>query len=82
MDLWCTRCGEPWDIHHVLHDAEPDDFTREGGAIFKCPACPADESEISPGMKRRAGLAAVLASVLGDDIDGMAAELEDLEGLG
>jgi len=80
MDLVCSRCAEPWDMDHVLHE-EPEEFEREGGRILKCPACkskPDKELNLSPGQKERAQMAGVLADVLGDDIDGIAAEMEDL----
>lgn len=79
MDIICTNCGEPWDIDHVLHDA-PQDFTRKGGVITKCPCCPKDgiEPNLDEKTKLKLEAAAALGEILGDDIDGLACELEDL----
>lgn len=77
MDLFCTNCGEPWDVDHVVHD-EPDDFERHGSAITRCPACPKDDRKILKASKDRAEAAAMITDLLGDDIDGAAAEMEDL----
>ena len=77
MDLLCIRCGEPWDIDHVLHE-EPDGFKRKGGVIRQCPCCKGKEVEPNEKLRERAQIVQALGDVLGDDIDGMAAELEDL----
>ncbi len=39
MDLYCKRCGEPWDFYGVMHgdltDEERERFSKGEG----CPAC-------------------------------------------
>jgi len=81
MDLICTCCGEPWDVDHVLHH-EPDKFERQGGLIRACPCCHGTRPD---GMteERRSKLSAVAAAaqLLGDDVDGVAALLDDLNAL-
>jgi hypothetical protein len=80
MDLCCARCGEPWDMDHVLHE-EPQDFKYKDGRISECPACRGKSDKdlnLSPGQKNRADIAGVLADLLGDDVDGIAAEMADL----
>ena len=80
MDLYCSRCGEPWDMDYVLHD-DPKEFDYHHGRISSCPTCqrtPDSELKLSPTQKNRADIAGVLADVLGDDVDGIAAEMEDL----
>ena len=75
MDLYCQRCGEPYEhyyVHHEMTPQERDDFLK--GVC--CPSCKGIEVERTPF---RAQLAAELSSVLGDDTDGLAAELEDAE---
>ena len=76
MDLYCMRCGEPWDAYGVRHgdltDEERDRFFKGEG----CPSCFGKEVERRPF---RAEAMAALYGVLGDDIDGLAAELEDAE---
>ena len=78
MDLICVNCGEPWDMDSVLHDA-PQDFKRNGGVIKHCPSCPKDGSvpKLDPKERERLEIIESLGEVLGHDIDGFAAELED-----
>lgn len=76
MDLICTHCGEPWDMDTVLHD-EPEDFTRRGAAIVRCPAC--EENGPAPGeLQEKLSAARTLGELLEGDDDGYAAFLEDL----
>jgi len=81
MDLVCICCGEPWGVDYVLHD-EPNGFDRSGGLIRSCPCCHGKEPD---GMteERRSRLSAVaaVAELLGDDVDGLAATLDDFEAL-
>ena len=78
MDLPCINCGEPWDMDYVLHEA-PHEFTRTHGRIDRCPACPTTgDPQLSAAQRARLEAVATLADILGDDIDGLAAELEDL----
>ena len=77
MDLPCTNCGEPWDMDYVLHEA-PNEFTRTHGRIDRCPTCPATgRPQLSAAKRARLDAIAELADMLGNDIDGLAAELED-----
>jgi hypothetical protein len=79
MDLICTCCGEPWDIDYVLHE-EPEGFDRQGGRILGCPCCHGITPEgISEGERDRLAAVAAVAELMGDDVDGVAATLEDLE---
>ena len=78
MDLLCINCGEPWDMDYVLHEA-PHEFTRHHSRIDRCLACPATgRPDLPPTERERVDIAAALADLSGDDIDGFAAELEDL----
>ena len=103
MDLYCQRCGEPWDFDSVY---QGDMTAEEKQGFLKgtgCPACKGKELctlklacrdceeslETSSGcfscgkdcIKRpfRAQLATALSDILGDDTDGIAAEMEDAE---
>ena len=85
MDLYCTRCGEPWDTDTVLHDAEPGEFDRVGntGKITMCPACRGTSDEelsklLSDDEKGRNYTRSAMADLLGDDIDGLASTYEDM----
>lgn len=55
------------------------DFYRRGCAALGGPLCTPAEGERA---KLRAGASAALHEVLGDDLDGLAAELGDAEALG
>jgi hypothetical protein len=78
MNLPCINCGEPWDVDYVMHEA-PHEFTRTHGRIDRCPACPATgRPPLSAAERQRLAVVAELADILGDDIDGLVAELEDL----
>jgi hypothetical protein len=78
MDIPCTRCGELGALTYVLHDA-PQAFQRTGGRIDHCPAYPQDgEPDLTPSEKARLRAVAALAALAGEDVDGFAADLEDL----
>ncbi len=75
MDLLCTRCGEPW-------DACLDDLTSEEKGVFKagkgCPCCiNTPDSKIVNRAPESSYIQSELAAILGDDIDGLAATMED-----
>ena len=75
MDLYCQRCGEPWEHYYVHQEMTP----LERGQFLRgecCPSC-AGKEVVSPPF--RAELAAALGDALGDDTDGLAAEMEDAE---
>ncbi len=82
MDVLCVCCGEPWDVEYVLHEAT-DEFDREGALIRGCPCYHGTQPE---GMteERRSMLrvAAAAAELLGDDVEGLAALVDDLKALG
>ena len=77
MDVVCTKCGEPWDLDHVLHE-EPENFDRQGALIKSCPCCQGEQVKLSKEEKERLAIIQEIAWIFGDDIDGFAAELEDL----
>ena len=78
MDIYCKRCGEPWDLYGVQHGdmttTERDRFWAGEG----CPSCYGKPVERQPF---RSHLMAAMQDLLGDDIDGLAAEMEDAEAL-
>lgn len=76
MDLVCLNCREPWDMETVLHES-PERFERHGGAIHSCPSCKGKSVELSEEEEFKSMATSALADVLGDDIDGLAASLED-----
>ncbi len=73
MDLYCSRCGEPFDMDHVNFEMTPEErnhFKHGQG----CPSCYGKPVEKRPF---RAQLAGAMRDILGDDEDGLAAEMED-----
>ncbi len=99
MDLYCQRCGEPYDIFSLQ-----DDMTLEERERFKCgEGCPCcygkamckknikcsecadynlDRCSCNLNLIKRpfrAQVASALSDILGDDLDGIASEMEDAE---
>jgi len=76
MDLICTRCGEPWDMDTVLHEM-PEAFRRKGALVTHCPTCPPGKPELLETTTARLRIVSALARMSGDDVDSLAATLED-----
>lgn len=76
MDVYCTRCGEPWDIDYVRHE-EPEGFARCKGVITSCPCCQGKLVQLSPQDKEQLAIIREVSRMFGDDLDGLAAELQD-----
>jgi len=101
MDIYCPRCGEPWDIYSLTDDMTPEE-ARDLKAGRGCPCCIGREAcqreetcDVCPlyqldglsytgrcrancfKVPERAEVSAVMLDLLGDDIDGAAALLED-----
>jgi hypothetical protein len=87
MDIYCPRCGEPWDTDEFHYLAEElgttfndtmTQFARKG-----CEVIP--EQSHNPYAQldhRRALVAAVAFEIMGDDVDGIVAMMDDAEALG
>lgn len=91
MDVHCNNCREPWEFLYLMDevkrasagspDAEGFDFDPPTSAnVVECPACPKDGegTVIRRELTEDAVIRAALADLLGDDVDGFAAECEDL----
>lgn len=85
MDLLCPRCSEPWDLeelHHVYRgdDHIPFDDARQ---MFYKIGCAAMDGDTVPSCNERVTLTteatSVIYELLGDDVDGAAALLDDFE---
>lgn len=77
MDILCTRCGEPWDVFSLT-----DDMTPEEAEALKagrgCPCCASTPDEELHNINPEGSYAQRhLADILGDDIDGLAATMDD-----
>lgn len=64
-------------MDYVLHEA-PDDFEKRGSVIVGCPSCAGKEVTFGTGTKNRLTAIAVVGDLLGDDVDGYAAFIEDM----
>jgi hypothetical protein len=78
MDVYCKRCGEPYELLGIT-----DDFTDEERVRFWAgEGCPCCYGKPAPEKKPfRAVLQEELEGILGDDHDGLAAEMEDAEAM-
>ena len=81
MDIYCPKCGEPWD-HDELHaiaglpyEQASKEFRRVGCEVF-------DTNHNDPPDTDKAETAATVYDVLGDDLDGASSEFFDLGGEG
>jgi hypothetical protein len=86
MDLYCPKCGEPWenDTFHEVADEKGMTY-QEVAAEFRINGCEAvGSSHNSPSTERdstfgltRQEAAGALYDLLGDDMDGAAAMMDD-----
>lgn len=88
-DILCTKCGEPWEVD-TLHEAAADQGHTFGEILagFRARGCSALSGfgfglvKCNPrGNARAADASALLFDLLGDDVDGVAAMLDDLGGV-
>ena len=84
MDIYCPKCGEPVDIDYLHDVAETNAGTfTEVREAFYMDGCEALGDQCNPNPNRnRAAVAAALMDLLGDDVDGLAADMEDFEAMG
>lgn len=78
MDIICTNCCEPWEVDYVLHEAKPGEFKRVNGVITSCPACKGKKVELSNKEEIKCEVASALGEI-NNDVDGLAADLEDFD---
>ena len=81
MDIRCAKCGEPWDIDYFHDVADEQDKTFDQvREAFYATGCEALECSHGEGTANPAY--AIMQELAGDDIDGLAADLEDFEYMG
>lgn len=83
-DIYCPKCGEPVELDY-LHDVAEDHATTFAKVRdqFFTDGCPAIDSTCNPRThKTRAAVSAMLADLYGDDVDGIAADMDDLAAMG
>lgn len=86
MDIYCVRCGEPWDMDELHYRAEEtastyasvrDEFYTRGCEAMGTARCEPADTLTSDGRLSDSGAMSVLVDLLGDDIDGIASMMED-----
>lgn len=73
MDIYCPRCGEPWEVFHVYREMtaeERSDLLAGRGCSNEC-------REQPPADTDRTAKAQAALELCGDDLDGAAAMMED-----
>lgn len=76
MDISCPVCGEPWDMD-TLHDV-PGVSYETARVRFRSEGCSLFETAHNdPPNAAAAARSRVLHDLLGDDLDGIAAEMAD-----
>lgn len=90
MDIYCSSCGEPWDNDCIHDEAEARGMNyRDVSALFRDHGCrvlrsyggrcsaPSTSTDRTFGLTRQ-DAAGALYELLGDDMDGAAAMMEDM----
>ena len=99
MDIYCPKCGEPWDFDSLheqvaimiddrdgrpydqLFDAVREDFYRDGCKAFGSPCTGISDTSVDSTFGlTKAEAASAMYDLLGDDIDGAVAMLDDMFG--
>lgn len=86
QDIYCPKCGEPWDLDSLHEEAGDSDRTfsdvysdfRKRGCDALAGAFGYTDCAQQARNSYRAQASAALMDVLGDDVDGVAAMLDDL----
>lgn len=96
MDIRCVKCGEPWDLDSLHDQVDPkarngqkdgfggklySSFSAARKAFYRdgCELFGASHGPIDP---EKGAVVAALQDLAGDDIDGLASDIEDAEALG
>ena len=76
MDIYCSKCGEPWDVYTLNeYEVTMESFSTNGCRAFgvKC-----NENTID----KKNSLYSEIYDILGDDVDGAASIIDDAKYLG
>lgn len=79
MDIYCPLCGEPWD-NDTLHEVAQEEHStyREVARAFRQTGCAALGASCNRLPDRdTAELSSAMMDMMGDDMDGVAAMMED-----
>ncbi len=81
MDIYCPKCGEPTDndsIHDAVNEGIFDSYV-EGLHAFQSQGCEAFGWKHGNINAARAEAMSAMFDLLGDDVDGAAAMMEDFD---
>lgn len=92
MDLYCPKCGEPWD-NECFHDEASEsnrtytevarDFAQRGCVALETAYGPVGEDcKANQRNSNRAHISEIAFDLMGDDTDGVASMMQDAEYLG
>jgi hypothetical protein len=79
VDLYCTKCGEPWALD-CLQDADEYGLTVSGSTIVECGGCIGVPTGSTPSAT--ALIASALHDLMPDDPDGVASMMDDADAWG
>jgi hypothetical protein len=84
MDIYCQKCDEPWDVCYIGQDMD-EDGEKGDSERFKggegCPCCKWGKNAPKE-QSLRGETMSMLNDLLGDDIDGMASFMDDMDYVG
>lgn len=79
-DIYCTVCGEPWDIEELHFVADDADRTfAEVLREFRQRGCETLDGRCSPKRSIMSAVSREAFELMGDDVDGIAAHCEDFK---
>jgi hypothetical protein len=94
MDIYCGRCGEPWDnesIHDRVEELKEDGITVKSVAptydsvkrdFIKRGCVALGGSPCEPTGSKLAAVSQMLMEEFGDDLDGVMSDLDDFRAMG
>jgi hypothetical protein len=83
MDIRCRYCREPWELDHIHDEAEAAGTTFKSlRAKFSQMGCVALGGQDCRKGRTPSAVVDMLTGLLGDDVDGLACELEDAAAIG
>ena len=81
MDIYCQKCDEPWDVCYVGQEMDEDGEKGDAERFKQGEGCPCCEWGKTAPKKQslRGECMGMLSDLLGDDIDGMASFMDDMD---
>jgi hypothetical protein len=84
MDIYCQKCDEPWDVCYVGHDMDEEGEKGDAERFKRGEGCPSCKwgKDAPKEQSLRGETMSMLNDLLGDDIDGMASFMDDMDYIG